>query len=182
MIQNNTQFYTELEEFYGKPVSRAYKDRIDKELDKVKPDLLQGVFDEATVIHTASTTLPGVGSIIKAIESISNTKNWNISRQWMLSNSCEMGVDQIIDKIKILKEKENPHYSDIDFLCDWDELYYCYSYLVEKKWPEQRIFSYLQNVKKRIIAGEKIFMETDREDEERTGMSSFQDISKNFNL
>lgn len=177
---NESEFFSELEEYYNKSIKDAYKKRIQKLLIDVPNSELENLFDEITVIHDASTTLPTAQKISKAICNLKFSYVIHIKPR--LSHTDHLPVSAIIDKIKELRSIENLTYKEIDFIHDWDDLLYCYSYLKDKKWDDIKIYNYLENVKNKIISGEKIFMETDKYDDQsyRSGEVSFNDIRQSI--
>jgi hypothetical protein len=177
---NLDDFFSELGELYGKTPTRAYRERVESMLEKVPYDRLDSIYETATELHEASTTLPTMQEIQKAIEENCTVEQSNIRKQGRLSNTDEWPVDKIIDRVKEIKGKTNVNISDVDFMCDWDMLFYCYSFLKDKEWDDMRIVNYLEPLKSRIAAGENVIKASvDRdEDFKRLGMVSFDEIKE----
>jgi len=178
---NLDDFFSELGELYNKEPKNAYVNRISKLFKNVSNNKLDAIFDTVTELHEASTTLPTVNEMRKAIEINSKTQYLGTSTQARLSNTDNCPLDKIIEKLKLLKKKDNTKlkWQEIDFLCDWDLLWYCYSFLQDKEWEDKKIYEYLQPLLPRIIAGENV-LKSNREDEVdliRSGKTvSFQEI------
>lgn len=158
-MDNLAQFFKELEDFYGKQAKGSYVKRMEKLFEDVPNSKLDAVFNEATMLHEASTTMPTVKVMQTAIYNTQETSDYRVYSQKKITETSNMTVEQVIDKIIVIREKEENSTADIDFLHDWDELFYCYTFLKENKgWDDSKCYSYLRPIREKVLRCESIIM------------------------